>query len=211
MLALGCRGGKRITIIYPWQQAVLPQVDCSYSRNAMLHKGVDRSAPSVAARFSLCVCNSCVNAILHPVDLLQHLSLLQVPICKIGRLQLFSKRGVTGQPLELQHVSARNSEILNYLQSDEQQRGSRIERTRHGMPRPPAQPCFEPGRRLPQHPRVTHHTHAPSPCSHLARHPPQRVLRLCTSPSLLRSSTSPPQHVCTPRQACTCAQAHAQA
>ena len=24
---------------------------------------------------------------------------------------------------------------------------------------------------IPQHPRVTHHTHAPSPCSHFARHP----------------------------------------
>ena len=63
-----------------------------------------------------------------------------------------------------------------------------------------AKPCFEPGRPLPQHPRVTHHTHAPSPCSHLARHPPHRVLRLCTTPPLLRSSTSlrhpRPRRVC---------------
>ena len=74
-----------------------------------------------------------------------------------------------------------------------------------GVPRPPAKPGVEPGRTtLPQHPRVTHptaRTRAPSPCSHLARHPPHRVLRLCTTPPLLRSSTSPPQH-CTPRQAC---------
>ena len=74
--------------------------------------------------------------------------------------------------------------------------------------RPPAKPCFEPGRQLTQHPRLTHHTPAPSPCSHLARHPPHRVLRLCTSPPLLRSSTSPPQH-CTPRQAYACASTQA--
>ena len=74
--------------------------------------------------------------------------------------------------------------------------------------RPPAKLCFEPGRQLTQHPRLTHHTPAPSPCSHLTRHPPHRVLRLCTSPPLLRSSTSPPQH-CTPRQAYACASTQA--
>ena len=60
-----------------------------------------------------------------------------------------------------------------------------------GTFRPPAKPGVEPGRPLPQHPRVTHHTHAPSPCSHLARHPPHRVhrvLRLTSAPPLLRSS-----------------------
>ena len=65
-------------------------------------------------------------------------------------------------------------------------------------------PGSSPAAPLPQHPRVTHptaRTRARSPCSHLARHPPHRVLRLCTTPPLLRSSTSPPQH-CTPRQAC---------
>ena len=65
-------------------------------------------------------------------------------------------------------------------------------------------PGSSPAAPLPQHPRVTHptaRTRAQSPCSHLARHPPHRVLRLCTTPPLLRSSTSPPQH-CTPRQAC---------
>ena len=50
-------------------------------------------------------------------------------------------------------------------------------------PRPPGQPCFEPPRpttTTTPH-SVTHHTHAPSPCSHLARHPPHRVLRLYTT------------------------------